>query len=152
MIARRAGPSVVLEAGQLQALARQAGLDWSNPNGLRRVAVRLGVADQPGAVAAPAALVPASAPAAVRASRRPAARETVINRNDVIRVTYEVGGVKLAVMGRAMRDAAIGEPVAVSNTTSNRIIDAVASGPGQAVAGPAGQTIRAAAAQQFAAR
>ena len=152
MVARRAGPSVVLEAGQLQALARQAGLDWSNPNGLRRVAVRLGAADQPATVAAPAAFVPASTPAPVRASRRPAARETVINRNDVIRVTYEVGGVKLAVMGRAMRDAAIGEPVAVTNTTSNRIIDAVASGPGQAVAGPAGQAIRAAAVQQFAAR
>lgn len=152
MVARRAGPSVVLEAGQLQALARQAGLDWSNPNGLRRVAVRLGAADQPGVVAAPAAFVPASAPARVRTSRRPAARETVINRNDVIRVTYEVGGVKLAVMGRAMRDAAIGEPVAVSNTSSDRIIDAVASGPGQAVAGPAGQAIRAAAVQQFAAR
>ena len=152
MVARRAGPSVVLEAGQLQALARQAGLDWTNPNGLRRVAVRLGVADQPGAVATPAAFVPASAPAPVRTSRRPAARETVINRNDVIRVTYEVGGVKLAVMGRAMRDAAIGEPVAVTNTTSNRIIDAVASGPGQAVAGPAGQAIRSAAVQQFAAR
>jgi flagellar basal body P-ring formation protein FlgA len=158
MVARRAGPSVVLEAGQLQALARQAGLDWSNPNGLRRVAVRLGAAAQPGALAAtsaapPAELSPPPAATPIRAaSRRPAARETVIKRNDVIRVTYEVGGVKLAVMGRAMRDAAMGEPVAVANTTSNRIIDAVASGPGQAVAGPAGQAIRAAAVQQFAAR
>ena len=39
-VAERVGPSVVLEAGQLQALASQAGLEWSNPNGLRRVAVR----------------------------------------------------------------------------------------------------------------
>ena len=56
MVARRAGPSVVLEAGQLQALARQAGLDWSNPNGLRRVAVRLGAAAQSDALAATSAL------------------------------------------------------------------------------------------------
>jgi len=70
----------------------------------------------------------------------------------MVRVTYEVGGVKLAVMGRAMRDAGVGEPVAVTNTTSNRVIDAVAVGPGQAVAGPAGDAIRAAAVQQFAAR
>ena len=51
-----------------------------------------------------------------------------------------------------MRDAAVGEPVAVTNTTSNRIIDAVAAGPGQAVAGPAGDAIRAEAFSQFAAR
>ena len=61
MVARRAGPSVVLEAGQLQALARQAGLDWSNPNGLRRVAVRRAEAQVQGmaeAAAAPAAVQP----------------------------------------------------------------------------------------------
>lgn len=154
MVARRVGPSVVFEAGQLQALARQAGLDWINPNGLRRVAVRQGAPEASAAPAVqPSASSPAPAPALVRASaRRPAVRETVINRNDMVRVTYEVGGVKLAVMGRAMRDAAIGEPVAVSNTTSNRVIDAVAAGPGQAVAGPAGDAIRASAVQQFAAR
>lgn len=151
VVARRVGPSVVMEAGQLQALARQAGLDWVNPNGLRRVAVRQGVTEAPGAAAA--IQTPAAAPAPVRAaSRRPAARETVIKRNDMVRVTYEVSGVKLAVLGRAMRDAAVGEPVAVTNTTSNRIIDAVAAGPGQAVAGPAGDAIRAEAFSQFAAR
>lgn len=150
MVARRVGPSVVMEAGQLQALARQAGLDWGNPNGLRRVAVRQGAPEAAGAAPAVQA---AAAPASVRAvSRRPAARETVIKRNDMVRVTYEVGGVKLAVLGRAMRDAALGEPVAVTNTTSNRVIDAVAAGPGQAVAGPAGDAIRASAFSQFAAR
>ncbi|WP_292069795.1 flagella basal body P-ring formation protein FlgA [Brevundimonas sp. UBA7534] len=149
MVARRVGPSVVMEAGQLQALARQAGLDWTNPNGLRRVAVRQGV-DAPGAAPTVQA---AAASASIRpAARRPAARETVIKRNDMVRVTYEVGGVKLAVLGRAMRDAAVGEPVAVTNTTSNRIIDAVAAGPGQAIAGPAGDAIRADALSQFAAR
>ncbi len=152
LVARRVGPSVVLEAGQLQALARQAGLDWVNPNGLRRVAVRQGVAEEP--VAATAIQTAAAGPVApVRAvSRRPAARETIIKRNDMVRVTYEVGGVKLAVLGRAMRDAAVGEPVAVTNTTSNRIIDAVAAGPGQAIAGPAGDASRADALSQFAAR
>ena len=40
VVAQRSGPSVVLEAAQLQMQARQAGLDWANPNGLRRVAVR----------------------------------------------------------------------------------------------------------------
>jgi flagella basal body P-ring formation protein FlgA len=54
-------------------------------------------------------------------------------------------------MGKAMRNAALGEPVAVLNTASNRVIDAVASGPGQAVAGPAADRVRANP-QQFAAR
>lgn len=43
VVARRAGPSVVLDAAQLQMTARRAGLDWSNPQGLRRVIVRQGV-------------------------------------------------------------------------------------------------------------
>ena len=102
VVAQRVGPSVVLEAGQLQAQARQAGLDWANPDGLRRVAVRR--AEAPVQGVADAASVPAAA-----------------------------------------------QPVAIMNTTSNRVIDAVASGPGQAVAGPAADAARAAP-QQFAAR
>ncbi|WP_292021109.1 MULTISPECIES: flagella basal body P-ring formation protein FlgA, partial [unclassified Brevundimonas] len=97
----------------------------------------------------------AAAPAAVqpvaRAAYRPAAAQQIIARNDMVRVTYQVGGVNLAVMGKAMRSAGLGEPVAIMNTTSNRVIDAVASGPGQAVAGPAADAARAAP-QQFAAR
>ena len=150
VVAQRVGPSVVLEAGQLQAQARQAGLDWANPNGLRRVAVRRAEAPVQGmaeTAAAPAAVQPVA-----RAAYRPAAAaQQIIARNDMVRVTYQVGGVNLAVMGKAMRSAGLGEPVAIMNTTSNRVIDAVASGPGQAVAGPAADAARAAP-QQFAAR
>ena len=151
-VAERVGPSVVLEAGQLQALARQAGLDWSNPNGLRRVAVRR--ATGPVQTASDAAFQPAAQSAAqpiARAAYRPGAASQVIARNDMVRVTYQVGGVNLAVMGKAMRSAGLGEPVAIMNTTSNRVIDAVASGPGQAIAGPAADSVRANP-QQFAAR
>lgn len=147
VVAQRSGPSVVLEAAQLQMQARQAGLDWANPNGLRRVAVRR-------ASAAPAAAdsaIPAAFSAPPIRAVRAASGQQVIARNDMVRVTYQVGGVSLTVMGKAMRNAAVGEPVAVQNTTSNRIIDAVASGPGQAVAGPAAQQAQIAA-QQFAAR
>jgi len=42
VIAARVGPSVVLDAAQVQMTARRAGLDWSNPNGVRRIIVRLG--------------------------------------------------------------------------------------------------------------
>ena len=149
VVAQRVGPSVVLEAGQLQSQARQAGLDWANPNGLRRVAVRRAEAPVPGM--AEAASAPADIPPAARAAYRPAAAQQVIARNDMVRVTYQVGGVNLAVMGKAMRSAGLGEPVAIMNTASNRVIDAVATGPGQAIAGPAADQARANP-QQFAAR
>ncbi|OGN50315.1 MAG: flagellar biosynthesis protein FlgA [Caulobacterales bacterium RIFOXYB1_FULL_67_16] len=143
VVAQRVGPSVVLQAGELQAQARQAGLVWDNPTGLRRIAVRQGSATMSAATPnAPAV----AARAALASSGGP-----VIARNDMVRVTYQIGGVNLSVMGKALRNAALGEPVAVLNTSSNRIIDAVASGPGQAVAGPGAETARANP-QQFAAR
>jgi flagella basal body P-ring formation protein FlgA len=42
VVARRTGPSVVLDAGMVQIAARRAGLSWSNDQGLRRVIVRGG--------------------------------------------------------------------------------------------------------------
>ena len=193
VVARRNGPSAVLEAGQLQAIARRAGLEWSNPNGLRRVVVREGavaadslgrpaastgsVAARPGAtvevltyvrslaagdVVQPedvawtpvqAHMAPAGAPQdadqviglsarrALRAGAPVAARDLaapqVIARNDMVQVEFAVGGVTLTVVGRATRNAAQGEPVPVLNVQSGRTIDAVAAGPGRAVAGPA---------------
>ena len=150
-VATRAGPSVVMEAGQLQALARQSGLDWANPQGLRRVVIRSAAAS-PGAAAPSAETAAAPAVETAAPSARAAVSERVIARNDMVTVAYQVGGVTLSVMGRAQRNAAVGEPVIVLNTASGRMIDAVAVGPGQAMAGPAAQAARNAALQQFAAR
>lgn len=203
VVATRAGPSVVFEAGQLQAMASRAGLHWANPQGLRRVVVR-NAALAPGAaastavgVAAPAAtrsataevltwarslaagdvvqpedviwstvqahlaqggspsdaeqVIGLSARRALRAGAVVGARDLVsprvIARNDMVEVAFIAGGVRLTVTGRATRDAAVGEPVPVLNTTSGRTIDAIASGPGQAMAGAGA---RAAASNQFA--
>jgi flagella basal body P-ring formation protein FlgA len=148
VVGRRVGPSIVFEAAQLQGMARQAGLDWANPTGLRRVVVRDAGMAPGGAAAAPVTAAPAAftaAPAPVRA----AAGQRVISRNDMVEVVYEAGGVRLTITGRAEGNAAEGQPLAVRNLQSNRIIDTVAVGPGRAIAGPAAQTARA---QQFAAR
>lgn len=204
VVASRTGPSVVLDAGALQSQARQAGLTWNNPQGLRRVVVRQGaggsaplaqtgsVAARPGAtvevltyarslaagdIIQPADVVwagvqthlapsggPQDAEAVIGLTARRALRAgapvtsrdlaspQVIARNDMVQVSFVSGGVTLTVTGRATRDAALGEAVPIINTTSGRTIDAVASGPGRAVAGPAAQTPRAAASTQFAAR
>lgn len=154
VIGSRAGPSVVFEAGQLQSLARQSGLDWANPAGLRRVVVRsAAVAPNVAAGAAvaptnadPAALTPAPRAQPVRA----ALADRVISRNDTVEVAYEVGGVRLTITGRAEGNAAAGQRIMVRNLQSGRMIDAVAIGPGMALAGPAAQDARST--QQFAAR
>ncbi len=150
VVGSRAGPSIVFEAGQLQSLARQSGLDWANPTGLRRVVVRSAAAAPSATAAAPVA--PGEAPAAAVVRPQPvrsAHAERVISRNDMVEVAYEVGGVRLAITGRAEGNAALGQRLAIRNLQSNRVIDAVAVGPGQAAAGPAAQNR---AAQQFAVR
>ena len=145
VIGARSGPSVVFEAGQLQGLARQSGLDWANPAGLRRVVVR-NAAAAPSATAAASSPAADMAPAAVAATRpvRTALAERIISRNDMVEVAYEAGGVRVTITGRAEGNAAAGQRLAVRNLQSGRTIDAVATGPGLAVAGPA--------AQQFSAR
>ncbi|MEJ6789863.1 flagella basal body P-ring formation protein FlgA [Brevundimonas sp. BR2-1] len=150
VVGQRAGPSIVFEAGQLQSLARQSGLDWANPTGLRRVVVR-NAAMAPGAAAVAAAdtAVGTAGPAVSRSAPvRTAHGERVISRNDIVEVAYEVGGVRLTISGRAEGAAAVGQRLAVRNLQSNRVIDAVATAPGQAAAGPAAR----AATQHFAAR
>ncbi|GAA0627131.1 hypothetical protein GCM10009422_25040 [Brevundimonas kwangchunensis] len=148
VVGQRGGPSLVFEAGQLQGMARQAGLDWANPTGLRRVVVRAASA----APTVEGAAAPTAAP--VMASMTPAPRVTaagqrIISRNDIVEVLYESNGVRLTISGRAEGNAAEGQRLAIRNLQSNRIIDAVATAPGMAVAGPAAQALRA---QQFAAR
>jgi len=208
VVAGRTGPSVVFEAGQLQALAARSGLQWANPQNLRRVVVRHGAvapaAPAPAVTAAsgpvtPAAVAGATVPvltyarniasgevvqpedviwadvqshiapaggpsdaeqviglSARRALRagavvgpRDLARPQVIARNDTVEVAFVAGGVTLTVTGRATRAAAVGEAVTVTNLSSGRTIEAVASGPGRAVAGPRAPSARS---TSFAAR
>ena len=151
VVGRRIGPSIVFEASQLQGLARQSGLDWANPTGLRRVVVRQGAQAQvtSASAASPATAMPVTTTAPAPAPARAAYADRVISRNDLVEVAFESGGIRLTVTGRAQRNAGMGEPVAVLNLQSGRTIDAVATGPGRAIAGPAAQSARS---NQFAAR
>ncbi len=146
VVGQRVGPSIVFEAGQLQSLARQSGLDWANPTGLRRVVVRNAtLAHEAPAVSADSVVTPVP-PRSVPA--RSAYADRVISRNDIVEVAYQVGGVRLTISGRAEGNAAVGQRLAIRNLQSNRVIDAVAVAPGQAAAGPAAR----ASTQQLAAR
>ncbi len=136
VVGQRAGPSIVFEAGQLQSLARQAGLDWANPAGLRRVVVRNASA-APSATSTAAVTAPVAPGVPRPAPTRGAYGDRVISRNDIVEVAYELAGVRLTISGRAEGAAAVGQRLAVRNLQSNRVIDAVAVAPGQAAAGPA---------------
>jgi flagella basal body P-ring formation protein FlgA len=67
----------------------------------------------------------------------------VIKANDEVSVAYRFDGVNLVLQGKAMGSATIGEPVEIMNTVSKKTIQAVASGPDEAVVGPEAEQLRA---------
>lgn len=83
--------------------------------------------------------------AGLAVSARDLASPRVIARDEVIAVTYDVGGVRLTLQGRALAAASVGEAVPVRNLQSNKTIQAVATGPGAAVVGPGAERLRSGA-------
>lgn len=85
---------------------------------------------------------------------RDLAAPQVIARNDMVEVLYQDQGIELTITGRAQRNASQGDTVSILNLQSNRTIEAVATGPGRAIAGPAAQMMRATSnrSNQYAAR
>ncbi len=193
LVATRTGPTVVLDAGAVQMMARRAGLDWSNPNGLRRIVVRGGAAASAPAgrgnvevlawarslnageivqpqdmVWAKAAGAPSDAPRDAdavigMAARRPlregatvslrdVAAQQVIKAGEMVQITWSSGGITLSLQGKALSAAAVGQTFNVQNPVSKKIIEAVATAPGQAVTGPEAQRLKAAGPAQYAAR
>ena len=193
LVATRAGPTVVLDAGAVQMMARRAGLDWSNPNGLRRIVVRGGAAASApagrgnvevltwarslnaGEIIQPedmvwgkAAGAPSDAPRDAdaiigMAARRPlregasvslrdVSAQQVIKAGEMVQITWSSGGITLSLQGKAMSAAAAGQTFNVQNTVSKKLIEAVATAPGQAVTGPEALRLKAAGPAQYAAR
>ncbi len=97
-----------------------------------------------------AAKRPLRAGAAV--SARDISAPQVIKIGDIVTVTYEAEGIALALQGKAMTAAAQGDMVMVQNTSSKKVIQAVASGPGQALIGPQAAQMRSAPRSQIALR
>jgi flagella basal body P-ring formation protein FlgA len=204
-VATRDGQTVVLDAGLVQRAALRAGLDWDNPQGLRKIVVHAGIGAPTGATAggsslpgAPAArgnievltytrslnageivqptdlawIKTAAAPndspndadmvigqAAKRPLRAGAVVQSrdvgaaiIIKPGDVVIVTYAAEGISLTLEGKAMAAAGVGESLPVMNTNSKKIIQAMVTGPGAAVVGPAAQDIKSARSTRYAAR
>ena len=193
-VARRVGPSVVLNARAVQVQAARLGLDWANPDGLSTIVVRGGVfapsraaargnvevltyarSLMAGEIVRPedlvwgkAALTPADAPSdadaivglaakrPLRAGQAVAMRDVgtaqVIKAGEAITVTFAAEGITLSLQGRAMQAAGVGELLNVQNTASKKIVQAVVTGPGQAVVGPLAESLKAAGPSRYALR
>jgi len=105
-----------------------------------------------------AALAPADAPAdpdqmvgqvARRALRSGAAVSAhdvsalqAVKMGEVVTLTFDSEGVSLALQAKALSGGAVGETINVQNVTSKKTVQAVVSGPGQAVVGPAAEQLK----------
>lgn len=63
---------------------------------------------------------------------------TIVKRNALVTIVYEVRGLMLQAQGRALEDAAMGSAISVRNTRSNQTIQAVVQAPDKVLVTGAG--------------
>jgi flagella basal body P-ring formation protein FlgA len=172
LLGYRNGANAFLDAATVQSVVGANGGYWANPRGQRRIIVTAGnaatanaapIATRVQRVAQPAdpfasqpfPIAPAmtasgatgpnatATPAIAVAPAQPVHNAFIVHRSDVIDVTWSAGGLALTMSGIVQRDAAVGDTVAVQNPTSKKMIDALITGPGHAVAGPGADQYRA---------
>jgi len=100
-------------------------------------------ADAPGdadAVIGQAAKRPVRAGAVVQA--RDVGAAIVVKSGDLVVVAYDADGVSLAMQGKALGQGGVGDVVPVQNPTSKKTIQAIVTGPGQAIVGPAADQLK----------
>ena len=93
------------------------------------------------AVIGKAARRPLRAGAAVGLHDLAAAR--VVKRDELVSVAFEDGGISLVLQAKALGDAGVGDTLQLVNIQSKKTLEAVVTGPGKAVVGPAADTLRA---------
>jgi len=83
---------------------------------------------------------------------RDVGRPQVIKPGAQVTVTFSSGGITLALSGKALNGAAVGETLNVQNTASKKTVQAVVTGPGQAVVGPDADNVKATVSSRYALR
>ena len=76
----------------------------------------------------------------------------VIKAGDLVTVTYDADAVTLSLQGKAMGTAGVGDLLAVQNTASKKLVQAIVTGPGAAVVGPAADQMKSARSLRYAGR
>jgi len=110
------GQIATLSVPVVAAAASAAGLEWAPPAGLMDVRV----------------VRPAGARATLPAGGGRAVSDAAVRRGETVSLVYLAPGLELTSRVRALEDAAIGQNVRLINTSSNRTIDAIVTGPNMA--------------------
>jgi flagellar basal body P-ring formation protein FlgA len=117
--------SVVLDAGRVQAAARQAGLEWANAAGVRRLVVRAGSVPSPSAAPRPAGAAAVEALVYVRSL----AAGAVVTADDVTyapvqahQLPADAVEAEAAIGKAARRPVRAGAAVAARDLSSPRVI------------------------------
>ncbi len=110
-----------LQMSVLSAAASAAGLDFAPPPGVLAVQMI-----RPGGARA---TLPATTGGRTIA-------DAAVRRGDFVNLIYEMPGMSLNMRARALEDGAVGQGIRLVNTSSNRTIDAIVTGPGAARANP----------------
>jgi flagella basal body P-ring formation protein FlgA len=76
----------------------------------------------------------------------------VVKANEMVTLTFDSGGVSLALQAKALTGGAVGEMISVQNVTSKKTVQAVVTAPGQAVVGPAADQLKLNRSTRIAAR
>lgn len=105
----------------LAAAASAAGLDFTPPAGVNAVQVV-----RPGGARA---TIPASGGGRTLA-------DAAVRRGESVTLQYAAPGLSLSMRARALEDGAVGDSVRFLNTSSNRTVEAIVTGPGAARANP----------------
>jgi flagella basal body P-ring formation protein FlgA len=85
-------------------------------------------------------------------SARDVSAPVVIQAGDLVTVTYQAGGVSLELQVKALGAGAVGQVIPLQNLSSRKTLQAVVTGPGQAMTGPDAPTGQALAATRIAHR
>lgn len=115
------GQVTTLSIPLLSAAASAAGLDWTPPASVTEVRVV-----RPGGMRA---TLPSTSNARSTA-------DAAVRRGDMVTLVYEAPGLSLSMRARALEDGAVGQSVRLLNTSSNRTIEGVVTGPSAARATP----------------
>ncbi|MFT4076277.1 MAG: flagellar basal body P-ring formation chaperone FlgA [Asticcacaulis sp.] len=140
LLGYRKGATAILDAAIVQTIAARNGLYWDNARGLRRIIVAAGPETASGSAQQLATIDDGQAPSGW--TPQMTSGPMAVKRSEMVAVTWTQNGLSLTLSAIAQKDGAIGDVIQVQNTASKKIIDAVITGPGRAVSGPAAAQLR----------
>ena len=104
----------------------------------------------------PDAVVGLAARRTLRAGAAVAGRDVaapqVVKANEIVTLTFDEGGITLTLQAKALSGGGVGETINAQNVTSRKTIQAVVSGPGQALVGPAADKFKLTRSTRYALR